>query len=53
MPKRPGKLGAISHSATLPHTKPPRQPIKNLELDEEILADAEIDDSDIKQELGQ
>ena len=28
MPKRPprGKLGAIGHSATLPHTKAPRQP---------------------------
>jgi hypothetical protein len=27
--------------------------IKKLQLDKEILADAEIDDSDIKQELGQ
>ncbi len=27
--------------------------IKKLQLDKEILADAEIDDSDIKQEFGQ
>ncbi len=27
--------------------------IKKLELDKEILADAEIDDSDIRQEIGQ
>ena len=27
--------------------------IKKLDLDKEILADAEIDDSDIRQEIGQ
>src|SRR5258707_482566 len=36
IPNRRGSLGQKTPSPTFPHKNPPRQPIKNLELDEEI-----------------